>query len=123
MITDTVFELLKLFVDSLAELILLFKSIVELSVFGLILHFVLGDCPVYSFEACFHVFADGSRFLCLLMNLDDGRNAFHILGQLDYVPGDYWWNVVPIVGHVCRPFKSETVIQLLLDESSHKVVL
>jgi hypothetical protein len=92
-------------------------------VFGLILRFVLGNCPVKPFKARFHVFADGSRFLCLLMFLDDGRNAFHILGQLDNVPGDYWWNVVPIVGHVCRPFESETVIQLFFDESSHKVVL
>ena len=91
--------------------------------FGLILRFVLGDCPVYPFKACFHVSADGSRFLCLLMDFYDGRNAFHILGQLYNVPGDYWWNVVPIVGHVCRPFESETVIQLLLDESGHKVVL
>jgi hypothetical protein len=123
LITDTVFELLKLFVDSFAELILLFKSLVELSVFGLILRFVLCDCPVYPFKACFHVFADDSRFFCLIMDLDDGSNAFHILGQLDNVPGDYWWNVVPIMGHIRRPFESETVIQLLLDKSGHKVVL
>ena len=58
----------------------------------------------------FHILPQTCRRLSNIMLFDNLCNAFHMLGELDDVPGHYWWNVVPVVRYVERPLEIEAVV-------------